>query len=479
MRILLMEESMFVGREKELKILTKMQKSDNFEFFVLYGQRRIGKTTLISEFIKDKKAIFMTAKEVNDRLNLQEFTRKIESYFNYRNNTLDFLTWESAFIFIAEQSGTRKVLVIIDEYPYAAIANPSLNSMLQVAIDHHLKKSNVKLLLSGSHVSFMEDKVMGAKSPLYGRRTGLIQLKPFDYYDASKMLKPYSLEDKVRFYGVLDGIPYYLSLVNHEETFHENVKRLFFEVDGALFNEPEMLIRQEFDSPARYNSIIEAVARGAQTPSQIEQITGIEKNPASAYIKTLIEIGFLTKRVPFGDNPLKSRKGNYSLGNFMFQFWFYYVSSNFSDIQLGNGSVVYNRRVSHLIDDYIGKFVFEQVCLQYLLRCNGKGSLPFLASKAGKWWGNDSVNQTQTDVDVILSDQEYSNSIILGECKWKTDIRETQEIEKLMLKKALFKEYEHFYYYFFLKGIFKEETKAYYKAGTDVTLLELEQLFAY
>jgi AAA+ ATPase superfamily predicted ATPase len=249
-------------------------------------------------------------------------------------------------------------------------------------------------------------------------------------------------------------------------------------VNGTLFNEPEMLIRQEFDSPARYNSIIEAVARGAQTPSQIEQITGIEKNPASAYIKTLIEIGFLTKRVPFGENPLKSRKGNYALGNLMFQFWFSHVSSNFSDIQLGNGSIIYDRRVSHLIDDYIGKFVFEQVCLQYLLRCNGKDLLPFLASKVGKWWGNDSVNQMQTDVDVIVSDQEYSKSIILGECKWKTDTNETQEIEKLVQKGTLFKGYEHFYYYFFLKGKFREETMAHYETRTDVKLVELEQLFA-
>jgi AAA+ ATPase superfamily predicted ATPase len=467
----------FVGREKELKSLNEMFDSDRFEFFVLYGQRRIGKTTLISEFIKEKEAIFMTAKEVNDQLNLEEFTRKIEAFFRYREDTLHFHTWEYAFIFIAEQSKNQEILVIIDEYPYAAIANGSLNSMLQVAIDHHLKNSKVKLLISGSHVSFMEEKVMGAKSPIYGRRTGLIQLKPFDYHDAAKMLETFSIEDRIRFYGVLDGIPYYLSLVNKKESFQENVKRLFFGVNGTLFNEPEMIIRQEFDSPARYNSIIEAVARGAKTPSQIEQVTGIEKNPASVYIKTLIDIGFLSKIVPFGENPLKSRKGNYFLGNNMFQFWFQYVSPNFSDIQLGNGNIVFDRRVSHLIEDYTGKYVFEKVCMQYLLRCNERDMLPFLASKVGKWWGNDPVNKKQTDVDVIVSDPEYSKSIILGECKWRTDIKEIQEIEKLIRKSYLFKSYEHFYYYFLLKGEFSEDTRAYFSPRSDVILLGLEQLF--
>ena len=468
---------MFVGREKELQSLERMYTSDKFEFFVICGQRRIGKTTLISEFIKDKKVIFMTAKEVNDYLNLTEFTRKIESTFELRANTLHFDTWENAFIYLSDNAKNDKLLVVIDEYPYAAIANKSLNSMLQIAIDHHLKNTQIKLILSGSHVSFMEDKVMGSKSPLYGRRTGMIQLKPFDYYDSRKMLPSFSSEDKVKFYGVLDGIPYYLSLVDARSSFEENISRLFFETDGALFNEPELLIKQEFDTPARYNSIIEAVARGAQKSSQIEQITGIEKSPASAYIRTLTDIGFLAKEIPFGENPLKSRKGNYTLGNNMLRFWFTNVSPHFSDIQLGNGNIIFMERVLPLIDDYIGKSVFETVCLSYLLRLNSQNKLPFLASKSGKWWGNDPVKREQTDVDVIVADPNYSNSIILGECKWRTDIKEIPEIEKLQSKSALFPEYASHYYFFFFKGSFAAQTKKHFAQTKNLTLLELNELF--
>ena len=468
---------MFIGRKKELQSLERMYTSDKFEFFVIYGQRRIGKTTLISEFIKDKKVIFMTAKEVNDYLNLTEFTRKIENAFELRADTLHFNTWENAFVYLADNAKSDKLLVVIDEYPYAAIANKSLNSMLQIAIDHHLKNTPIKLILSGSHVSFMEDKVMGSKSPLYGRRTGMIQLKPFDYYDSGKMLSSFSSEDKVKFYSVLDGIPYYLSLVDARSSFEENICRLFFETDGALFNEPDLLIKQAFDAPARYNSIIEAVAKGAQKSSQIEQITGIEKSPASAYIRTLTDIGFLAKEIPFGENPLKSRKGKYALGNNMLRFWFTNVSPHFSDIQLGNGKVVFRERVLPLIDDYIGKSAFEAVCLSYLLRLNSQNRLPFLASKSGKWWGNDPVKREQTDVDVIVSDPNYSNSIILGECKWRTDIKEVSEIEKLMNKSILFPEYSSYYYFFFFKGSFAEQTRKHFAQTKNLTLLELDELF--
>ena len=468
---------MFIGREKELQSLERMYASDRFEFFIIYGQRRIGKTTLISEFIKEKSAIFMTAKEVNEQLNLQEFTEKIETYFYLRKNTLNFLTWEDAFIYLADHTGDTPLLVVIDEYPYAATANSSLNSMLQIAIDHHMKKKNMKLILSGSHVAFMEEKVMGSKSPLYGRRTGMIQLKPFDYYDSGKMLSTFSLEDRIRFYGVLDGIPYYLSLVDSRSSFEENVSRLFFETDGPLFNEPELLIKQEFETPARYNSIIEAVARGAQKPSQIEQITGIERSPASAYIRTLTDIGFLKKEIPFGENEKKSRKGNYTLGNNMFHFWFSYVSPNFSDIQLGNGKLVFDRRVFPLIEDYIGKFIFENVCRDYLLRLNARDELPFMASKFGKWWGSDPVEKKQTDVDVIVADPDYSNSIILGECKWRSNIKEIMELEKLLGKDILFPSYSNHFYYFFLKNKFKKATRDVAMNKGNVVLVEMMDLY--
>jgi AAA+ ATPase superfamily predicted ATPase len=349
--------------------------------------------------------------------------------------------------------------------------------MLQIAIDHYMRNTKIKLILSGSHVAFMEEKVMGSKSPLYGRRTGMIQLKAFDYYDSGKMLPSFSLEEKVKFYGVLDGIPYYLSLIDGESTFEENVCRLFFETDGALFNEPELLIKQEFEAPARYNSIIEAVARGAQRPSQIEQITGIEKSQASAYIRTLLDIGFLAKEIPFGENPNKTRKGNYTLGNNMFRFWFTHVSPHFSDIQLGNGETIFKRRVSGLIENYIGTYIFETVCRDYLIRLNSQERLPFLASKEGKWWGNCSLERKQTDVDVIMADPDCSKGIILGECKWGAEIKERVEIDKLRSKHILFPNFSMYFYYFFLKNKFSEGTRKYADELDDLVLVELEDLF--
>ena len=445
---------MFVGRSEQLKIFENMYQSDSFEFVVLYGQRRIGKTTLLGEFIKNKRAIFFTAKEANDVMNLQEFTDTIVEYFGLAAG-LSFSTWQSVFEFIAKQVRDEKTIIIFDEYPYAAMANKSLNSMLQVAIDHTLKNTKIKLVLSGSHVSFMEKEVMGSKSPLYGRRTKALQLRAFDYFETGLMLKEYSNIDKIKFYSVLGGVPYYLSLVNKELSFEENVTRMFFKVDGQLYDEPNFLMKEEFREPATYNSIIMAIAKGANRPHTIQQMAGIEASSSPFYLRQLVEIGFLRKVLPFGENPLRSKKGIYEIADNTFRFWYEYVYPNISSIELGFGDTVAKRKVLPFIDEFIGKSVFEFVAQQYLVRAAKSGEISLIPTNIGKWWGNDSKEQKESDIDVVF---ESDTEVLLGECKWRESFSEIAEVKKLLDKPRLLPYYEKYHFYFFTKNRLQEKT---------------------
>ncbi|MDR0287966.1 MAG: ATP-binding protein [Clostridiales bacterium] len=177
---------MFVGRDKELSVLNKLYEEKTFQMVVIYGRRRIGKTTLISEFITGKPAIFFTAQEVNDTLNLNQFSKQVYNFFDMPVSTRAFVNWNNAFEFLAEKAKNRQIILAFDEFPYAAAANRSLRSILQTAIDHDLKTTGLFLILCGSHMSFMENEVLGYKSPLFGRRTAQIRLDGFDYYDAGK-----------------------------------------------------------------------------------------------------------------------------------------------------------------------------------------------------------------------------------------------------------------------------------------------------
>jgi AAA+ ATPase superfamily predicted ATPase len=328
------------------------------------------------------------------------------------------------------------------------MANQSLNSMLQVAIDHHLLHSKIKLFLSGSHVSFMEKKVMGEKSPLFGRRTAAIQLKPFDYYETGLMLSRYDNVDKMRFFSVLGGVPYYLSLVNQNRTFEENVIDLFFKLDGKLYDEPNFLMREEFNDATIYNSVIMAIAKGANRPHQIQQITKLEANVTPFYLRQLTDIGFLRKRIPFGENPLKSRKGVYEIADNTFRFWYMHVYPYATAIELGAGEAVARQNVLPLIDDFIGKTVFEDVALDYLVRLVKKGKLTVMPLAVGKWWGNDPEEKKHTDIDVVFSDNQ---TVIIGECKWRESFDEVFEINKLLEKERLLPGYKTYQFYFFSK----------------------------
>ena len=206
-------QEVFIGREKELADLNGMYAQRSFQMFVLYGRRRVGKTTLLNEFCKDKESIFYSAEQSNDKLNLEKFSSLVFQY--YRETNLEpFASWTNALSYIDERQQGKRLVLVIDEFPYLVRKNRALLSELQHLIDHKLKNGNLFIVLCGSYMGFMEKEVLGSKSPLFGRRTGQLHMKPFAYKTAVEFLDKFSNEDKLELYGVFGGTPLYLQQVN-------------------------------------------------------------------------------------------------------------------------------------------------------------------------------------------------------------------------------------------------------------------------
>jgi len=303
-----------------------------------------------------------------------------------------------------------------------------------------------------------------------------LQLRAFDYFETGLMLQEYSNVDKMKFYSVLGGIPYYLSLVNKKLSFEENLIEMFFRIDGKLYDEPNYLMREEFRDPATYNSIIMAVAKGANRPHDIQQVSGTPANSCPFYLRQLVDIGFLRKVIPFGENPLKSRKGIYEIADNTFKFWYEYVYPNTSSIELGFGRTVVERKVLSFIDEFIGKSVFEFVAQQYLVRAAKSGIINLIPTAVGKWWGNDPVAKQESDIDVVFA---ADNEVILGECKWRESFSEMTEVRKLLEKPRLLPGYEKYYFYFFTKTNFNEKTVAAIKAenSPEITVVTIDEMY--
>ena len=261
---------MFVGRERELKKLNTMYQSNQFEFAVLYGRRRVGKTTLIREFMREKQGVYYISVEGARKENLSGLSKALLAQGGLGQGIAEFQSFEALLEYVDSiaLSGERMILAI-DEYPYLAASYPAISSLIQSHIDRCWKDSRLFLILCGSSMSFMEEQVLGYKSPLYGRRTAQFKIHPFTFFEARRMLANFEPEQQAVLYGVTGGIPEYLSRINQELDMDENIVQLFFDESGRLFEEPVNLMKQELREPMTYHSIISAIASGASKLNDI------------------------------------------------------------------------------------------------------------------------------------------------------------------------------------------------------------------
>lgn len=461
----------FIGREKELEHLRNLYQQQRFQLFVLYGRRRVGKTTLLNEFCRDKDSIFYSAEQSSSKLNLEKFSAQVFDFYN-ETNLEPFSSWSNALSYINNRQQDKRLVLVIDEFPYLVKKNRGLLSELQHLIDHSLKNGMLFIVLCGSDMGFMEKEVLGSKSPLFGRRTGQLHMQPFSYYTALKFSDKFSNEDKLKLYGAFGGTPLYLQQIEENESFEENIKRCFLSNMSYMYEEPLLLLRQEVQEPSTYSAIIEAIAGGYTKANEISTKIGEESAKCLKYIKTLCELGIVYKETPFGEKEA-SRKTIYGISDFMFRFWYRYVFANRTLIETGAHDIVWAKRIAPDYNRYMG-LVFEKVCRDYLLERNAKGDLPILFTKVGRWWGTDPTSKKQIEIDLIANDgDEY----IIGECKWRNEKTDISILNELKEKADIFKKNRaQTWFLLFSKSGFTQGLEDAAKKDEHILLLDLSKL---
>ena len=292
---------MFVGRERELESLQRLYASNSFQFGVVYGRRRVGKTKLLRQFTTDKPdVIFFTAHETTLSENLDLLSRELAKA------TLDdqpasypvFRTLTEAFDEVFRRAASKRLVFVIDEYPYLAQSDPGASSALQALIDANQEDSRLLLILCGSSMTFMEHQVLGKQSPLYGRRTAQLRIDPFTLFDAAKMLPEASPTKVIELYAITGGIPLYLAQLDGARSVEWNIAEKVFRQDAILYEEPRSYLQQETRSPSAYNSIVTAIAAGYVRPSEICDVTRLASSAVARYLDALIELKVVERVVP-------------------------------------------------------------------------------------------------------------------------------------------------------------------------------------
>lgn len=434
---------MFIGRENELNTLNKLYNSNRFEFAVIYGRRRVGKTALISEFTKDKDTIFFTGVETNAKQNLDNFSRCVMEYNTGIAVNTFFPNFQAALEHVFNLSKNKRIVLVIDEYPYVARASKSLASTLQLLIDKNKDSSKLFLILCGSSMSYMEDQVLAYKAPLYGRRTAQFKIKPFDFFEACSYFTKLSNIDKALAYGIVGGTPQYLMLLDDNLSIEENIKNTYLNPSSSIFEEPNNLLKQEVREPAIYNAVITAIATGSSKMNEISNKIDEDTSVCATYIKNLITLGIIKKESPYGEKT--SRKTIYSIEDNMFRFWYRFVPENASIISRGAAELAY-KRISPELPSYMGG-VFEEICKQYLWKLLLEGRCAVNFSDIGRWWGTNPKTKAQEEINIIGTDK---NSALFGECKWTNEKVDLSVLETLVERSNLFN-YKKTQFYLFAK----------------------------
>ncbi|MFH1161409.1 MAG: ATP-binding protein [bacterium] len=415
----------FINRQRELAFLGQEYTLKRSSFVVIYGRRRLGKTALIKEFIKDKpQAVYFLADKSSETMTINLFkdviTRSLGKQFL---SDVTFSTWDQLFqYYLQELNFSVKQILVIDEFQYLVWANPSFPSILQRIWDEYLKERNIMLILCGSSVSMMLSEVLNYDSPLYGRRTGQIQMEPLTFQSFREFYPESNNISLLEFYGITGGVPKYIEFFDSRKPLLPQIRESYLNVDHFLNQEARFILSEEINEPINYFSILKSIAGGNHTISGISNDLKFPLQKITPYLHTLQQIGLVERIVPVTEPaPHKSKKGLYRIRDHYLLFWFRYIFPYQSDIAMGNiGWLLEKIRKEY--SDYIGP-VFEEISRQSI-----PSLYPGKYTRIGSWWDK------HNEVDIICLNAE-TREVLIGECKW-TNKRVGKDIYKQLKEKS-------------------------------------------
>ena len=408
---------MFYGRETERKKLNSMFHSKGQMISLIYGRRRIGKSELIKQVLKeaDIKSIYYECKQTTEQNNVDSLAELIGEAFDFPKPA--FNDMEHLLQFLFKKSEQEPLIFVLDEYPYLRENAKGLDSVLQSVIDNYKDTSNIKFIICGSYVDTMK-ALLAKQNPLYGRIDLTINLKPMDYYDSALFYSSFSDEDKVRLYSVFGGIPYYNRLIDPHKSVRENIIDLIASPGARLENEVSMYLNSEISKITNANEVFEALAKGFSKYKDLLDQSNVSSGPALVDIlDKLIRMDVVAKEAPINDENNRKKSG-YFISDNLFLFYFKYIFRNISRMNIMDSDIFYDKYIANDFETKYVPKIFENVCKQYLIRQNRKGMMDDIFVKIGKYYYDDPVERKNGEFDIVTLDD---NGYIFYEAKFRKE----------------------------------------------------------
>lgn len=417
-----MYSAKFVNRKEELAFLNERYGGKSFEFIVIYGRRRIGKTELIKEFVKDKPHIYLLCNKAGTTANILKFRQEVSKYLS--EPEMASFALEEIFSHLASKKD--RVVVVFDEFSYLVEKDDAIPSIFQSVIDETLKSKNIMLILCGSSISMME-RLLGYKNPLYGRKTGHMKIDFLKFRYLTEFFPENSIEENIKIYAMLGGVPFYLEKFDKQKSALENAKEEILSKRGRLYEEADFLLKEEFREPDTYKTILSAIASGSTKVAEISGKSGIRASDLDRYLKSLISLGIIKKEIPATEK--KSKKTLYSIDDNFFNFYALFFEPYRSDMAIGETRTL-EGVLKKEFTMYVGK-IFEKLVRTEAVR----KIAPFAVSKVGRWWGfyRDEGQRKELEIDIIAFN-EQTKEMLFAECKWQDNVTADKILSSLKAK---------------------------------------------
>ena len=413
----------FVGRQVELDMLNRFYRGRRAGLMILYGRRRVGKTQLLAHWIRQHKidpVLYWTAAVQTAPLQLRDFSQALirfdPSYGSLPSPDFSFADWDKALDQLGQIAERTRgpLVVIIDEFTHLMRADRSLASVLQRVWDHRLSHiSNLRLILTGSLIGVMENQVISAQAPLYGRATMQYRLRALPFGQLRELFPSWSPAERVAVFAVCGGIPGYLELFAGAGRFTEGLGRALSS-GSILLTDPTLLISDQLRDPAMYESVLSALGSGYHAWGDIARMSAVAETNLGFYVKQLSDLELIERREPVLAPP-RSHRGRYHIRDPFLRFYYRFVVPNRTAVQRGDQSVVLDAARADL-RAFIGTYVFEELCREWAWSDGGPGGLGFVPEEVGSYWKKERSQPVQLDVVAVRSREKR---LFIGEAKWE------------------------------------------------------------
>ena len=415
----------FVDRKKEFERLQKSLRREKPQFIVVYGRRRIGKSTLIKKVMDFSRGdIYFLADKTSEPSQRQLFSTTIDMTIE-GFSAANYPTWESLLLSL-NRSVNHRITVCLDEFPYLVKSCPALPSILQKLLDD--KKLKFDLIICGSSQQMMQGFVLDSKEPLYGRADEIIKMKPIAPAFVSEALRCDAAQ-AVREYAVWGGVPRYWELRENYDSLYDAIEHLLLTSEGTLYDEPSKLLYDEMRDTVQASSILSFIGNGANKLSEIAARAEKQATDITPHLSRLRELGFINKEIPFGESEKKSKKGLYHISDPLLRFHYRYVIPYRSLIELGNSQAVLTV-FKNAENDYVSR-AWEELCRNHISAYGMDGIIYQMASR---WWGSYYNEEKQQYLPVeldVVAESFDGKHLFIGECKWQEHIDAMEELSRL------------------------------------------------